>query len=77
MFYCLVATTLVIVVLFNTIPTAIVYRRNRGQLSIYKSYQRARFHVFRLACFVLNDPDWNNMYASKDPGAAGQEQLRK
>jgi hypothetical protein len=30
------------------IPTAIVYRRNKGTLSITKSYTRAIFHIFRV-----------------------------
>jgi|SRR6185312_381092 hypothetical protein len=103
-------------VLLVAIPTAIVYWRNKGQLSIGKSYMRALLHVVRvtawgiivvgviltaastaallgtpfpgnwpwwsiffclgfvgvgygiqrLARFVLNDADWNNMFASKD-----------
>jgi hypothetical protein len=98
------------------LPTAIVYRRNQGKLSLRKSYLRATLHMIRViawfivgSClivllvivaslagafpdihypwwsilaivfftavaygiqrlmrYILNDPDWNNMFISGD-----------
>lgn len=98
------------------VPTAIVYRRNRGKLPLGKSYLRAMLHTMRVIAwfiaasglilllfysatltglfpeivypwwsalpilffmaagyglqrlmrYILNDPDWNNMFISGD-----------
>ena len=110
------AIQIIATVLLVSAPTAIVYWRNRGQLSVGKSYLRGLLHFFRalgwgavvlgsifavlsgaalvgvgpggnwpwwsiffslafvgigygtqrLMRFILNDADWNNMFASKD-----------
>ena len=39
-------------VLLVAIPTAIVYWRNKGQLSIGKSYMRALLHVVRVTAWA-------------------------
>ena len=98
------------------LPTAIVYRRNQGKLSLGRSYLRATLHTIRVIAwllvgaglisvlvfiaslagafpearfpwwtifpilfqtafgygiqrlmrYILNDPDWNNMFISQD-----------